>query len=256
MYRYTRDLTDILSDIFDGMSYPLIVDSINIVDGLQVLSFCDVYHAQVGYDITLGINTTKILAVDYVNETITVGALPVINVGDSGYLYKPFFFYGTPIAISTEIGSDNMVAKTPMYWLRLNYTEKGFDIMKTIRRTATIEMYCLTQANHDLEQTSDLMTEVCITRRMAENFTKALREDTVNFSTTDLDYQLEIFTKFGVYAKDKGSTKQLIGKDLTGVCWSGSIDMYANVDNCACIDIIIEKQGIGYDIIETNLIVY
>jgi len=232
---YPRELTDIFDDLVASMRYAMHVDRVVISGDKQRVYFCDIFHAQVGYPITIGTEIYIMMGCNYEANCITIPLLPTVNVGDLATISTPFFFYGTPLATDMELGKIlNASDKTPLIWLRLNYSEKGFDLMSTVVRTASVEIYFLAQADHDREITSDLIqNQVKPMRRLLSHFVEQMRGDTANFSTDDLSYTQDLITKMGVILQQKGAVRDLMGTNLTGVGLKGNID-FVGQNNCLC----------------------
>lgn len=233
---YPIEFTDIFTVLVNNMLFPMEVLDVVSTGSQQAVSFCDVYHSQIGFTINIGGNDFAIQNVDYDANVLTVALTPTINVGDTATINRPFPFYGTPIAADVEVGAakDTMVT-TPLIWLRLNYTENGGDIMSTVVRTVKCEIYFLASADHDKELTSDLVgQQIKPMRRLLLNFIQAMRNDTTNFSMDDYSYDnIEIMTKFGIIAQQKGAARDMIGQGLTGLCLKSSIDLVGQ-QNCLC----------------------
>ena len=256
---YKRDITDILNEVISDMEFPVAIDSVvDNGDGTQTLACSDIYHAQVGFDVEISGLSYKITAFNQANETITVKpnftGTATISSGISFYMYSPFFFHGTPIATGQDLSDySNANDKTPMVWLWENFTERNNDEFASVSREVNVELYFLTQANFELWKTSDSYTEaIRPMRRLMEKFIAEvnLRDDM--FSTDDLTYDSNNYSKFGVFLRTKGATQNLFTDKLAGCNCVLKLKLW---DKTECSDATVPTFGIGSMVIGQNFIV-
>lgn len=217
-----RDLVDIIEETVELMTFPMTILEV-VGSNKKNIRFCDVLHSQEGFIITINGNPYKINGVGG-TIWITINTDDVISVGDIAYLYKPKFTYGTPIEVANEsIKIPAMVDGFPLVWLRLNFTEKINSWNNSTAREANVELYFLTLCKHDLLPYADLSIQgVQPMRSLAESFIDFIQSPTQmgNYNVNDINYEIERYEKLGIYIREKGQSKTLIGKNLTGVCLS------------------------------------
>lgn len=262
---YQRDLTDILRDVVNGMSFPITVNScIRNIDGSQTITACDIFYTQTGYSVQVNGNPYKISSFSYDPDTITLVAdftpagagIDDILPGDTFNLYPVYFFHGTPIATDTELMKiPNTVDKLPMIWLWDNFTEKELGSMDSVGREVDADLYFLAEADHDLQLTDGLYSiGVKPMRRLEQSFKNEILFRTEIFETENQTFGNTNYAKFGLFQKEKGSTKQLIGKNLTGVNSKIPLRIWKKYD-CPCDSATpADTVGIGADVIGTTLI--
>lgn len=256
---YKRDITDVLNEVISAMEFPVAIDSVVLNgDGTQTLYCSDIYHAQIGFDVTINGLSYKITDFDQSNETIAVTpnftGTATISGGISFYMYNPFFFYGTPIATGQDLsGYDDANDKTPMVWLWENYIERNNDEMASISREVDVELYFLTQANFELWKTSDSYTKaIRPMRRLMEKFIVEVRSRDDLFSADDLTYDSENYAKFGVFIRTKGSTSNIFQDKLSGCSCKLTLKLW---DKTECSNATVPTFGIGSMEIGQNFIV-
>lgn len=242
-----RDFVDIIGETVGLMTFPMAILDI-VVSGSEVrMEFCDILHAQVDFFLTINDVEYKIVAVGG-TIYITINTTDTINVGDIAYLYKPKFTYGTPIETANEqIKTPAMIDGFPLAWLRLSFTEKVNDWKHVTEREANIELYFLTLCKHDLLDYADLHIQGIVPMRsLAESFVDFIQSPTQmgNFNTDLLSYEIENYEKLGIYVREKGNTKQFIGKNLTGVCLKIKIELYRGSKclECSQDDILLTDE--------------
>ena len=239
-----RDLVDIIGEAVGGMVFPITILEVTAAGDQKRLKFCDTMHAQINFFLTINDTPYKILAVGG-TIYITINTSDTINAGDIAYLYKPKFTYGTPVETATEtakIGA--MVDGFPLSWLRLNFTEKINKWNNTTEREADIDLYFLTLCKHgDLTYQDLHIVGIIPMRSLAESFVDYIQSPAQlgNFNTDDIEYSIDNYEKLGIYIREKGSDKQLIGKNLTGVCLSIKIKLYRGSKclDCSQDDILL-----------------
>lgn len=245
--KYTKDLTDIIDAVITGMTYPIQVDTVvSNPDGTQTITCCDIYHAQKGFSVTINSITYKIVGFDQDEESLTLSGVGAIAEGTIFYLYSPFFSHGTPSAVNDEQKKEqNSFNKTPLCWLWENFTERSMPHDSPFERESSVELFFLTQADYENNLTADYYRE-CIKpmARFKDNFIKAL-EDSPLFFTDDMEIESENYSKFGVFVRDKGASKNILADKLSGIGTKMTLIIYnTNDDLCPCPAIVI-PTGIG-----------
>lgn len=256
---YKQDITDILNEVVSGMEFPVAIDSVvDNGDGTQTLSCSDIYHAQIGFDVTINGLSYKITDFNQTNETITVTpnftGTATISSGISFYMYTPFFFHGTPIATGQDLKEySNANDKTPMVWLWENYTERNNDDFNSVAREIDVELYFLTQANFALWKTDDAYSKaIKPMRRLMSKFIEEVKLRDDLFSADELTYESDNYSKFGIFIRSKGSTSNLFVDQLSGCDCRLTLKLW---DKTVCSDATIPAFGIGSMEIGQNFIV-
>lgn len=233
---YSDDLTDILDEVISAMTFPVQINSVILnSDGTQTLNCCDIYFAQKGFNVT--INSTQYLITDFdqANETITVSGSGTITP-QTFNLYTPTFFHGTPIATTEEINEiKDANTKTPMIWLWENFHEKYSDRFDPVDRSVDIELFFLTQADFEKWQTQDAYDEaIKPMKRLRDLFIDELDRYPNRFYTDKQTFESDNYAKFGVYARTRGSQKNLMADKLSGVGTKIPLKIYKKIDcdNC------------------------
>lgn len=217
MATYRRPVPDILSEICSTITYPVVIKSVVVGAAIQTLTCDDIIHAQAGYNIVLAEGTFTIESIDFTNNKIVVtGATPLI-AAQTFNLYKPFFYHGTePETAKTLINTPNHLAKTPMIWMRENYTEDVRPKESSLSRIADVELYFLTTANYK-KVIGDRYTEyVRPMMRLLEYWYKQAEKLTTLVDLEGVEYGTETFTMFGAYARGKGISENLFVDTLAG----------------------------------------
>lgn len=221
--QYKKDITDVLRDTIASMTF--FIEVLTVVDngdGTQTITCNDIYHAQTGFTVLINGNSYVINSFSHTNESLTLLGDEPISEGDVFELYRPFFFYGTPIATNTEI---NQVAdafdKTPMFWLWENTKTRVLSEGSPADREVEVDLYGLTQTpeRQQVMQTDDLYAE-CVKpmKRLFERLIKTIEEETQTYAIEDgQEYETENYAKFGVMARTKGAEKAIMFDNLSGV---------------------------------------
>jgi len=216
---YAQELTDILDDLISTMTFPVIIGNVTVNADDSITLECDnIYHAQAGFEVEINSLTYVITEIDQANESITVTGTGTISNGDTFDMYSPFFFHGTPIATNTELVQEaQALNKTPMFWLWENFEEDWKDEESSLEREVEIELFALTQANFEEWMTSDAYENaIKPMKRLIELFVQALKVSSL-FETDFLTYRTENYSKFGVFIRNKGASKNLFADKLSGV---------------------------------------
>jgi len=214
---YQRPTTDIIDGIVDDITFPVEILSSAISGSTQVLTCDDIGHAQVGYEIELSEGDFTISAISFDNNTITVtGASPVI-AAQTFDLYPPIFFHGMEQETGNTLKNfEDFKEKTPMIWMRENFKEKVMPFGSRIDRISSIELFALTSADYEEVVTDRYTNYVLPMMRLLEKFVTYMRSRTDLIDIEDVEFETEIYTKFGVYAVNKGMASRLFLDNLAG----------------------------------------
>jgi hypothetical protein len=199
------------------------------------------YHAQPGFGVTIGgkkyIITEVVPSVSSecgtrVYDVIKIKGLPANITATTFDLYKPFFFYGTPLAEGIELAQEKIAdKKIPMYWLRLDdFSDHIYpnDGLERRERDMKFRIYALTQADHEKWLTPQAVKEgVKPMYRLIERLAKAIESRPERFDTDNFDYDIPaIFPKFGVISINRGVEKTLWHDKLSGVEMSNNLTVF------------------------------
>lgn len=246
---YKDTAIKILKEVRDSLTFPVeIMTAVNIGGGKHTLTVCDMYHAQPGFDVTIGGKTYKITdIIPSVSSECGSRAYDVMKVkGDAANItattfdmYPLFFFYGTPIAQGVELIQENKAtSKTPMYWLRLDDISTKFyeDDLDVRECDIDFTIYPLTQSDHELWLT-DRATKEAVTpmHRAAQLFVKGVKAKPERFKVDDMTWDIpEVFPKFGVISINRGVEKSWWHDKLGGVALKMSLTVFKRFtcDDC------------------------
>lgn len=247
---YTRDITDILRTLIAGMGFPVMIGGVTANADGYTLRCDNIYHAQVGFDIVINGETFRITSFDQSTETITVTGTGSISPGDTFQMYGVHFFHGVPVATTEELKDldnsavDNGQQKSPMIWLWENFTENVIDDFSPLGRDINMELYFLTQSDHEAWKTQQFYDNaIKPMRRLLDTFRDAVKADRATFDADELSYSAENYSKFGVYIRNRGSSDNLFVDKLSGVGIKLRLKLWA-VEDCPA-DFEIDGTGIG-----------
>lgn len=237
---YKKSLIKILEPILLGMVFPVKVfktvvtgstGGVNTID----IYVCDVFHAQVGFSITIGPNSFEIISVDDALNIITVTGTATITAPLCFHLYEPYFFHGTPRETNTEIVQQkDAFSKTPMFWLMETYTETFHDDPEdSHERDSDIRFFFLTQSSF-AKQTEALHQDYLEPmKRLMQNFIEVYNAQRDIFEKWDFDYKVIPHTKFGVYINNLGYKAALFADQLSGIEVQATLKILKK-DQCGC----------------------
>lgn len=257
---YTRDITDVLRDLIQGMQFPVIIGTVIPTADGYTLRCNNIYHAQNGFDVAINGNTFRIISFDQSTENITITGTGTINTGDTFEMYDVKFFHGTPVATGLELQDldnspvDNGQQKTPMIWLWENFKEKITDDYAPLGREIDCELFFLTQADAEAFKTQDFYDKaIKPMRRVVDLFQDAVKADRATFFASELPYSVENYSKFGVYIREKGSNKNIMQDKLSGIGIKILLKLYNTRDECPP-PFSVDGVGIGFGAIGTMAI--
>jgi hypothetical protein len=244
---YKRSLSDILELIVASMVFPINVyknDNTNFnTTGEEVLYVDDVYHAQVGFIVSIGNYTYTILAVDAWHRTIKVKCTQTApsSIPAKTYfrLYEPFFFHGTPMTTNTEVISSKKLGtdKVPMFWLLENYQETYFDDPEEAHeRESTVRLFALTEADFNKPSQNIHDNNVEPMARLMQFFIYTINTERQTFEKWDYKYTQNRYNKFGVYINNQGPQANLFADNLSGVENQSTLKLLKVGDCCHDLD--------------------
>ena len=234
---YRKPLTDVLDEIVTAITFPVIIKSASVVGTTQELICCDILHAQAGFKITVTQGTYTIESIDADNEKIIVtDNTPSVPITAQTFqLYKPIFFHGT------ELETGDMLAhikpfeeKIPMIWLRENFVEKILPRGNRMDRETELELFFLTNADYKKVIDDRMEEAIKPMMRLLQYFWEYMKSRTDLFELEDTDYTSETFTKFGVYAINKGIEKKLFADNLAGQKLKATVPMTKKINCKTC----------------------
>lgn len=253
--KYSRSLVDIMQLPANAQVFLItILSVVDNGDGTQTLFCSDIFHAQPTFTITIN-NVDYIIAdIDYDVCSLTVTGSGSISP-TTFHLYPFYFFYGDPIETGIELKKEAMASnKTPMYWLKRKFKQKfSNDISTSVERWSSFSLFVLTQTQPNKFEVADSYHN-CIEPmfRGAENFLQKMKDMPGIFNMDGYSAEMEDWTNFGVWLKEKGTVKLLWSEKLAGVeiiFETLPILRDGKCADCGC------GEGIGNMIIENNFIV-
>lgn len=227
---YRPDITDLLIHVLATMENKITVSSWTASNGILTLTVDDVKWAQEEWPITVNCKTEEDInphQVECVFTQVYDGWVRIKGVKETLTEYADLwitlpsvkFYHGTPIATGTELNQiQRAVDKTPMIWMMENFTERfNEDDLVRVERETDLRLFFLTQANHFqwMTETSYQKT-IRPMRRLMEMFVNALKQDS-QFDTLKLTYNVQNYSKFGVYINEKGMPTNKFADNLSGV---------------------------------------
>lgn len=243
---YKQPSIDIIESIINSLDFTVeIINIINLTGGFHTIEVKNMFHAQPGFPVTIGTKTYTIVEVTPAvisdcgpssNDLIKVQGDADDITEETFDLYRPFFFFGTPIAEGVELRQINQAKeKIPMFWLRLDDFSETFyeDILEKREREIKIRLYPLTQGDPDKWLTRQAIEEgVNPMRRLAELFIDKINSNPNRFDADGLTWSIPaVYPKFGVIIINKGVEKSLWHDKLSGVELSMNLTVFKKF-NC------------------------
>lgn len=239
---YLQPAIDVIGSLISPMTFPVeILTASNLGAGKHSLEVCNMWHAQPGFEVTIGGKKYLIEDIeDSVSDECGTRTVDKIKVkGATGNitaktfdLYKPFFFYGTPMAEGTELSAvKSSKDKTPMYWLRLDdFSNHGYtnDGLERRERDIKFRIYPLSFSDHE-KYTTEVAKKYVVDPmyRMAEVLIKAIENNPGRFDTDNFTWDIPaVFPKFGVISINRGVEKALWHDKLGGVELNINLTVY------------------------------
>lgn len=225
---YTRNAIDIIESIVTAMTFKVKIKSVTVAAGLQTIEVCDLFHAEPNRNITIDGNSYLIKdIVESAYNECGVATLPKIIlegtpdiIATEFDLYAPQFYHGTPLAqnVNLDKKSNKMHDKTPMVWFLEQFRERYYDELNSNERDLHCSIFFLTGADHSRWLTEDAYHYANNPmKRLAENFISKLKSMVADFDTTEMEYELFYYSKFGVQITNQGTEKNFFHDELAGV---------------------------------------
>lgn len=238
-------------DIFNAVVQRMNV-SMKIVDYTQdgathTVELCDVKWLQAGYPLTIGGNAYTVVSVDDVtNITVLTGDEPITTA--TFEIYRPKFFYGTPVDTENQLKPKRLSRdKYPMIYLMLNFRERNFEgANPAIGRNGTYRVFALSDSNFEKWLTENIH-EYAIKpmSRLMQHFIDTIKSMKGTFFTEEFDYESIPAYKFGVFIDNKGAPKSFFTNNLSG--WEMGINGLEIRKGFACAPCpsFVFETGIG-----------
>jgi len=236
---YRKELPDILTSIVADIPLAMTITTqqTDSYTGNILLEVCDLKWSEIGRNVTIDSVEYIIEDIDYDNNIMTVSnadGIPIITTAFD--LYAPFFFYGTPIAMTNDLMAiKDSVSKTPLIYLILNYNETTYSDPEDIKdRDADCKLLFLTQANYQEWVTAEFFDRsIKPMSRLRQNFIKQLQDDN-RFDMIDKSYGDENQVRFGIYQQNKGVEKNLLQDQLSGNRMDITLTIYKDLSCFEC----------------------
>lgn len=152
---------NIVRDIIEGMTpQSAIYSIIETSTGSHIweIEFCNSLWVRPNSKVTIGGTEYKVLSIDYVEYTFTVGS----TLAPSGAYFTlpvPFYFHGTPENVNKELVTLKLpYSKFPMIYLYENFREKIVrDELSSIERESALTFCFLDEASFENWTTDDFL---------------------------------------------------------------------------------------------------
>lgn len=252
-------LPDILERLLAAATYPIIYkNAVDNADGTFTLSgICDIHHIQPGFTVT--IDGVDFVVEDYIklangdwNIILKAGTASLPIFPRFFYLYKPFFFHGTPLLTETELKKRPVLSdKTPMVYLMEPFiTKHDYSDFTSIDRRCKFTLCFLTQADIPDWLTDDFYhNSIHPMYKLAQDFWEIIRNSNLFYNAKQLDDTI-FHTKFGINIRELGTKKLYFSENLSGVSMDIYLEIYA-VDNC-CDDGGTDALDTDYELREDD----
>tara|TARA_R110002153_G_scaffold273165_3_gene443254 strand:+ start:2759 stop:3445 length:687 start_codon:yes stop_codon:yes gene_type:complete len=219
------NLIDIVRDIISGIDLSIPVQSI-VGDRIYL---CNTMHITIG-KIVKDEAGAEYKVTDFLfNKWIEVVPYNHLVAFDSKVVIAPSitFLHGTPSSTNNEylIVNQRTMEKTPFIWLLVSYEVDNLSRESSIVATYNARLFFMDWADTP-KWTNDNHNDLVI--KPMENLSKAfvkVIEDNYVFKSLN-GYTMKPRPRFGVEVTNKGSGKQIIQEDLSGVDLSLTLEMY------------------------------
>lgn len=232
-------LPEILEQLLAAATYPVRYKmAVDNSDGTFTLSgICDIHHIQPGFTIT--IDGVDFIVDDYTqlangdwNIILQAGTASLPIFPRFFFLYKPFFFHGTPIQQEVELTKIPLDGKTPMVYLMEPFvTVHDYSVMTSIDRRCTFTLCFLTQADIPKWLTEDFYhNAIKPMYNLAQDFWEIIINSNLFYNARQKS-DITFHSKFGINIKQLGTPKLYFSENLSGVSMDIYLEIYA-VENC------------------------
>lgn len=249
---YRVEFPDIVYSIVQRMNVSMTITDYAQSGTTHTIEVCDVKWLQAGYPLTIGGNSYTVVSVDdATNIVVLTGDEPItVSAFD---IYRPKFFYGTPIDTENQLKPKRLSRdKYPMIYLMLNYSEQNDDTADSaIERTVEARIYALSDSNFEKWETSGIHEYAMKPMaRLMQIFIQTMNVMKRDFYMEEFLYRSVPRYKFGVFIDNKGAVKSFFTNNLSG--WEMSINdlqirKYHTCVACAPLEF---PEGIGAMIVE------
>lgn len=217
---YRKSTIDIMRELVESMTFPVQILAVEPIDSnIQKLHVCDIFHAQPDFSVVIDSIVYRISEVDDVEKTITIIGTATVVV-DSFELYKPYFFYGTPIQTGMELNkeSEQNIPHVPMVYFALPFDDTDQNDLSPITRKITGDLYFLTQGDN-LQWLNEQAFQQGVKpmRRLQQSLEARMKEIVGVFDIFPAGQSFEVrdFPKFGVFITN-GQKKSMWSDNLSG----------------------------------------
>lgn len=218
---FRPDTIKIFRNFTESLTFPIDIRfQVTNGNGSITLHVCQLLHAQPNFKVTIGGNEYTILAIDDDDNTITVeGEDPIIV--SSFELYKPYFFYGSPIQTGMELTKETEVniPHVPMVYFNPGNDRDGNGI-EPQNKLANGDLYFLTKSN-TLEWLNEQSYSEGVRpmRRLQQYYVDQMIEKGVSLFDiipSGKIFKVDDYPKFGVYVREKGIAQNKWSDQLSG----------------------------------------
>ena len=235
---YKRDLTDILEEWVNNMTFPVNIYTVSNVGNIYTLGVDNLYHVIAGMIVTINGNPYTVVSFDDTtspNLTLVVTGVIAITTG-SFNLYSPIFTHGTIRETQVEATETTSPFKVPTIWLYEQFEEtEEEDPDNSIERESNIRLFFLTTSDHTLTTDEIYTLYIQPMQRLKDNFVKYIND----FTNLTLVYKWEQtdkvknYAKFGAYINGKGMPTGLFSDKLSGCEMDIKLILYK--PDCGCL---------------------
>jgi len=226
---YKESSIDIVEGFKNDMTFVVEIESVvNDGGGFHTLTVCDMFHAQPGFKVTIGVLVYTIKSIVpalhpscgvQTKDSLVVKGDAANIVATTFNMYVPFFFHGTPISQGVELAKIKQAKnKTPMLWFHEEFKDRFFeDPTQNTDREIQFRLFFLTEAIPSKWVTAEAYDNaVKPMRRLAEHFVAQLKTKLFRVDTDTLEYEIINYAKFGVFISNRGQDKKLWHDNLSG----------------------------------------
>lgn len=220
---YRPDTIKILRDFTESLIFPINIKTVvDHGDGTFTLYVCKLLHAQPGFSITIEDNNYLITNIDddENTNTITVSGTAPITIRYFE-LYKPYFFYGTPIQTGMELNKESEVniPHTPMVYFNPG-NDGDMNDLDPQNKLINGGLFWLTNSNN-LEWLNEDSYKYGVRpmRRLGQYYIDQMIEigfSIFNILPANKMFRIDDYPKFGVYITEKGHVQNKWTDQLGG----------------------------------------
>lgn len=221
---YKRDLTEILDGWVAGMTFPVNIYTVAIVGGNYSLGIDNLYHAQVGYNITINSVVYTIVSFDDTtcpNKTLVVSG-PTEPAAGEFNMYSPVFTHGTIVEVNAETVPSISAFIMPSIYLLEQFKERDErDPESVIERESAIQLFFMCPSDYT-QGTDYIYTQYLQPMQRLKDafvgymdtFLSQPGQQVYKWEQTD---DCKNYYKLGAYINGKGIPKGLFSNKLSAV---------------------------------------